>query len=218
MILNLQIPPYDLHPAGFRKHFLKTAVLGQRLGDFRSQALITNFVRLVELSHISYRNGRHFALSFWEDHTTIAIGDLERSISYFETCITSVDRATRFMRRIRKNEQIPIELRRAFAGVKFATDAAHEQIRTIRNAIHHMDEEVLRGAFQEGMTTALVCAGPEEPVSDPQNPGQVIKTIDRLEVGTSELLFSDLIGRLTEMGDCAHAICEYEPAASGGKA
>jgi hypothetical protein len=64
--------------------------------------------------------------------------------------------------------------------------------------------------FQRAPDTFLA-HGPETPIPG-EEPGQSLKTFDRLTIGTLEIRFSELAGWLTDMGNYAQRLCEGEPA------
>ena len=67
---------------------------------------------------------------------------------------------------------------------------------------------LLDGRIQEGQLIALLPDGPE--TAHPTESNQTIKTIDRLAIGESELLFIDLVAWLKEMGQFAEKIANYK--------
>jgi hypothetical protein len=81
----------------------------------------------------------------------------------------------------------------------------------MRHAIHHLDAMVLNGTIPEGSRYVLSAQGPETPIPG-EEPGQSLKTFDRLTIGTLEIRFSELAGWLTDMGNYAQRLCEGEPA------
>jgi hypothetical protein len=91
----------------------------------------------------------------------------------------------------------------------FTKDAIANRIREIRDAIQHMDERVLKGEIPEGTTFMLTATGPVTPVPDSDQPNQTLKKIDRLTIGDTEVLFTELVAWLREMGKCAELISQY---------
>jgi hypothetical protein len=81
--------------------------------------------------------------------------------------------------------------------VAFAQDAYADRIREMRNEIHHLEDSLLSGQISEGQNTALRADGPETP--HPSEENQTNMTIDRLVIGSQEILFRDLVQWLTEM-------------------
>lgn len=87
-----------------------------------------------------------------------------------------------------------------------------EQVRLIRNATQHTYEQIERGVFSSNSPYVLAVDGIEEDVEDSTNPGQVLKTFDRLSIGPHTITFGTLKAMLDEMGDCAERITAYRPA------
>lgn len=91
---------------------------------------------------------------------------------------------------------------------RFSTDDVADQIRALRDTIHHMDEKLYKGQIAEGESYSVRPDGPE--VNHPIEPNQTIKTINRLVVGKSQVLFRDLATWIKEMHDVAATISGYQ--------
>ena len=119
-------------------------------------------------------------------------------------------RAVLCMTRIRSYREVPADLKALFPDRPlFTTDAVANSIRDIRNTIQHMDDRVVRETtIPKDTPFMLMATGPETPVLD--QPGQTLKVIDRLTIGSEELLFTELVTWLHEMGECAEVISKYE--------
>jgi hypothetical protein len=115
------------------------------------------------------------------------------------------------MKRIRSYPEVPADLKNLFPNKpQFTTKSIANRIRGIRDAIQHMDEQVLKEAIPQSTPFSLVATGPETPVLDSDQPNQTLKVIDRLIIGSDEILFSELVTWLHEMGECAEVVSKYE--------
>ncbi len=79
----------------------------------------------------------------------------------------------------------------------------------MRDAVHHLEEKVVNGKVTEGQSIALRPVGQE--VAHFTEPGQTVKTFDRLEIGPHQLLFSDIVFWLSEMSTVAAKIAQFDP-------
>ncbi|UFX43952.1 hypothetical protein HAP47_0032845 [Bradyrhizobium sp. 41S5] len=211
MIVEIAIPELNSVPERFPSHWPNIILLGNRPDEYKIHAIITTYVRLVEGAYVHYKNAQRLVQAVWNNHDSLAIGSHNLSAIYFEDCINSMHRAVLCMKRIRNNREVPASLRNMFPDTPhFTKDAIANRIRDIRDAIQHMDEYVLKGEIPEGKTFMLTATGPETPVLDPNQPNQTLKRIDRLTIGDAEVLFTDLVVWLHEMGKCAESISKYE--------
>jgi hypothetical protein len=211
MIVEIAIPELTQYPNGFPSHWMNIIFLGNRPDDYKSHAIITTYVRLVEGAYVHYRNARQLVQAVWNNHGAIAIGSHNLSSIYFEDCINSMHRAVLCMKGIRHNREVPEGLRSMFPDTPhFTKDAIANRIRGIRDVIQHMDARVLKGQIPEGTTFMLTATGPETPVPESNQPNQTLKRIDRLAIGDAEVLFTELVAWLREMGKCAESISKYK--------
>jgi len=214
MIVTIAIPELTLYPDGFPSHWLhiiSVGFLGNRLDAYKIHAIITTYVRLVEGAYVHYKNARQHVQAFWNTHDSIAIGSSNLSATYFEDCINSMHRAVLCMKRIRSYPEVPAGLKNLFPKKpQFTTDAVANRIRGIRDAIQHMDELVLKETIPENTPFMLIANGPETPVLDSDQLNQTLKVIDRLTIGSDEVLFAELVTWLHEMGECAEVISKYK--------
>jgi len=211
MIVEISIPELTQYPNGFPSHWLNIIFLGNRPDEYKIHAIITTYVRLVEGAYAHYKNARRLVQAVWSNHNSVAIGSHNLSAIYFEDCINSMHRAVLCMKRIRSNREVPADLRNMFPDTPhFTKDAIANRIREIRDAIQHMDKYVLKGEIPEGKSFMLTATGPETPVLASDQPNQTLKRIDRLTIGDAEVLFTELVAWLHEMGKCAELISKYE--------
>lgn len=165
---------------------------------FEINALSNTYVRLVHAAMIEYEEGIARLREFWSSHTSVNLGAMYRSISHFESCIFSMNRAINCFRRLRGDrlhDPVAVALRKD--RVLFAQDAIADRIREIRNEIHHLEDSVLEGTVVDGQFVALKPDGPEVPHASEEN--QTVKTMDRLVIGSREVAFRELAAWLEEM-------------------
>ena len=113
------------------------------------------------------------------------------------------------MIRIRSRSDVPNALKALFLNKpRFTEDRVANRIQNVRHAIQHLEEKILDGSIPEFTPFALRADGAETPV--PGEPGQTLKTIDRLQIGAYEIRFSELCTWLQEMALFADQISKYE--------
>jgi hypothetical protein len=208
MIVEVAIPELRKYSRSSPRHWLNTLFLGNVPQDYATNALATTYVRLVDAANEHYKLGRIGVIIYWSDHSSAAIDEINLATTYFEDCVNSMHRAILCMKGIR-GRRAPADLKSLFPQKpNFTAEAVAGRIRDVRDTIQHMDERVIRREISKGTPFALMATRPETPV--PNQAGQILKVIDRLVIGNNELLFSDLVAWLHEMGNCAEAISKYE--------
>jgi hypothetical protein len=214
MIFELNLPELSEYPDGFPDYWLNILFRNnQSTVSYKGRAAITTYVRLVEAAMTEYREARSLIHKAWNGDG-MGLRDNIRACAYFEACLLNMHRAARFMISIRSSRDVPRALKDLFPGKPlFTRPHIADRIRDVRDEIHHLDEHVLKGTIPENSTFALLASGPETPV--PHEPGQTLKTIDRLQIGSYEIPFSDLCKWLLEMARCAEQISEYEGLLAG---
>lgn len=213
MYVEFNLPEIPEHSSGFPQYWLKTLFIQTASNRYQINALTSTYVRLVEAALIEYHSGAVKLKEFWGTHSSLNLGAMHRSVSHFETCISNLYRATNCFRRLRRDrKQDPLSLKLNAERANFADDSVADRFRTIRNEIHHLEEMVMEERIADGQPFALKPDGPEMP--HPTEPNQTIKTIDRLVIGTREVLFSELAAWLTEMASFAEKIAEFLPSSS----
>ena len=85
-------------------------------------------------------------------------------------------------------------------------NAGAGQIKNVRDEIHHFEEAILKGRIGENEPIAIRADGIVVPA--PDEPGQTIKTIDRLVIGTHYVLAADVAKWLAEMSMYAQKIAD----------
>lgn len=213
MHMSIEVPELTEYPKGFPSFWVKTLFIGSVSQDFQVNALASTYVRLVEAAFVEYRLGHSKLKEFWDTHDAINLAAMHRCIAHFESCLSDMLRAINCYGRLRRNKnQDPLALALNVKHAAFSAAGVADQIRHMRNAIHHLDQDLMKGRLQEGQGVALRPDGPERP--HPTEPHQTIKTIDRLTIAGRELLFSDLASCLREMGNIAERIANHDSRAA----
>lgn len=215
MRVSFDIPELNGCSSGFPDFWMKTLFIGPVSPNFQVNALSTMYVRLVEAALLEYSLGRQSLLQFWSTHTSIALGAMHRSVSHFESCLSNTHRAKQAFSRLRNHPEIG-DLSRALNEPRpnFIRSSFSDKLRNIRNEIHHTEEILMKGLLGDGNPLMLRADGPETP--HPTETNQTNKLIDRLVVGTRELLFPDLAVALSEMAEYCAKISSTVPSSRAG--
>jgi hypothetical protein len=211
MRIQLELPELPDFPNGFPRHWLNVIFTGNRPDTYQIHAITTTYVRLVEAAFAEYRQGRSYIYATWvhRDPATIPIGTHNLACASFESCLTNMHRAVRCMLKIRGRPDVPQGLKDLLAvRPRFAEARVADRIRDVRDAIQHLEGQVLDGTIPENTPFTLGAVGPETPI--PEEEGQTLKTIDRLRIGNFEITFLELCTWLKEMGHCAEQISNFE--------
>ena len=210
MYVEFDLPAVPEPRTAVSNYWLRYFFAGSPSQNHQINALASTYMRLVEAAIIEYGLGSAALRQVWDDHTSIGLGAMHRSISHFESCLSDMHRAINAYRRLRRHKAMdPLSLHLADQKPAFATDAIAGQVRQMRDEIHHLEERVVDGRIAEGQPIALKPDGPEVP--HPTEQGQTVKTFDRLAIGGRELTFSSIAVWLQEMSAVAAKIAQYEP-------
>lgn len=214
MYVEFDIPEINEYPEGFPEYWLKILFIKSPSERYQINALTSTYVRLVEAALVEYRLGVTKLKEFWQTHDSFNLGAMHRAISHFETCISNMDRATNCFRRLRRRQD-PLSIYLNSERPAFATDPVFNRFRSIRNEVHHLEEMVMDGRIANGQPFALLPNGPE--VSHPKEENQIIKTIDRLVIGSNEVRFREIAEWLSEMASYAQKIADFLPNSNNGE-
>ncbi|MHB8252116.1 MAG: hypothetical protein ACYDEV_00095 [Acidiferrobacter sp.] len=213
MYIHIEAREIVEHESGFPQYWLKAIFIQSVSTRYQVNVLASTYVRLVEAAITEYNLGTVKLREFWDTHTSINLGAMNRSMSHFESCLSNMYRATNCYRKLSRNrDQDPLAVALNINKPSFSTNAIADRFRLMRNAIHHLEELVINGKLQEGQPFALQSDGPETP--HPTEAQQTIKTIDKLVIGEHEVHFSDLATWLREMASVAVKIAEFGPSSS----
>lgn len=208
---QLEMPELTEFPNDFPGHWMNILFTKTRPDTYQIHALTTTYVRLVEAAMEDYRLARGLVDEVWvhRDPSSIPIGAHNRASAYLEACLTNMHRAVRCMNKIRNRPDVPSDLKSLIPQrVRFTEPLIADRIRDVRDAVHHLEEKVLKGRVPEQTPFMVQAVGPETPVRE--EPGQTLKTIDRLQIGSHEIKFLELYAWLLEMGECAEKISKYQ--------
>ena len=208
MYVQLELPEITETPDRFSKHGID--LFFRRDGTpvpYHIYAIMVAYQRLVDAALDEYRQARTLTIRFWNDHQSLQLGAVTRAAAYYESCLSNMHRATLCMVAIRKRTDMPPELQKFFPiRPSFTTDRIADRIRAVRAAIQHIDGDILNGNIAINDYFVISAHGPVTPV--PGEPGQTLLTVDRLKMGTHEIMFADLCAWLTEMAQCAEKILQ----------
>jgi hypothetical protein len=210
MIVKIDLPEISEYAQGFPQFWATTFFAGTVSDNYAVNALAASFVRLVEAALTEYRLAHVRLNEFWNTHTSFNLRAIHQAISHFESCVTNMHRAIRCVIRLRASPDSSEAVRNALGPDKpqFVADRISRLFTNIRDAVHHADEQLLNGTIPPESPFALK---PDGPVTEiPEQPGQTLKTIDRLVIGNVELKFADLHRWLLELSRYAQLLSEYE--------
>lgn len=214
MIVDFALPDVPEPTATISDYWLRYLFVGSPSQNSQVNALASTYMRLVEASIAEYGLGCAALRQVWSDHTSLGLRAMHKSISHFESCMSDMHRAIAVYKRLR-NHTARDPLSVYLAGVKpaFISDKIAFQVRDMRDAVHHLEEKVVNGEVSEGQPIALKPEGQE--ISHPSEPGQTIKTFDRLVIGPHQLMFSDIATWLSEMSAVAAKVAQSDPRQGG---
>jgi hypothetical protein len=223
MIIKIEFQELNELKNGFPEYWLNSMFDGSISPKRKINALISSYIRLVENSITEY----HLALSalneFWEPSDSFKLRVIHRSISHFETCITDIHRGIQCFKIFRNHPELDEILKELLSDKpNFIQDRNANRIREIRNTIHHIEnrvedsevmgkpnEKISKGNVSEGEPFMIKPEGIEKPVEG--EPGQTLKLINKLQIGSFELTATELMEFLQEMGRYAKKISLYSP-------
>lgn len=213
MYVEFDLPALPPKRDAFSQYWLRSIFIKSPSIRYEINALANTYVRLVNAALVEYEEGGKRLRAFWATHTSFNLGAMNRSTSHFESCIFNANRATNCFRRLRGDRLYdPIALALRQHNFSFPQDAIADRIREMRNEIYHLEDLVLDGRILQGQSFALRADGPEVP--HPTEANQTVKTIDRLLIGSHEILFRDLVQWLIEMTDAVSKMAEVLPSSS----
>ena len=208
MKLKLEIPELTEFANGFPAFWVGSLFLTQQPTTYQVRAVVTTYIRLVESAMVQYRQAREFVYAFWNHGGSLNIGATNLASSHFEACLTNMHRAGRCLVQIRRRTDVPQDIKALFpTKPRFIEDRVAERVRNMRDATQHTLEQVQDGTIPENTPFMIHATGHEQPI--PEEPGQTLKTIDRLQIGHSEIRFDELTRWLLEMAECAQRLADY---------
>jgi hypothetical protein len=141
MYISIEVPDITDYPKGFPQYWLKALFVRSVSTDYQVRALAGTYVRLIEAAFVEYRIGAAKLREFWDTHDSFNLGAMNRSIAHFESCLSDMHRAVNCYRRLRRHRgQDPLSLALNNERPSFAADSVADQLRFMRDEIHHLDE------------------------------------------------------------------------------
>ncbi len=134
--------------------------LGKLLGvhaqpSGRARQIADGYVRLVEKTLLEYEESRSKLLAFLADGTA----DHEhRAQDHFESCVQSLHRAIEYLERLRafgykRGDGAPFVPRPR--DLEVIRDTVRAKVRDMRDAIEHLDRDILDGSFPESAKVGI---------------------------------------------------------------
>ncbi len=205
MIVEIDIPDLSQWAGGFSAYYMRLIFTGNRPKNDTAHALLNGYIRLVEGSVRLYESARSATILGWNTHDSLMLGAFNDAATAFEASVTNMYRAATFMDRIRASTAVDAKFKDAL-GAKPDFVKRIRDIRRLRRAIHHLDEDIANTIIPTGMPTFLVATGDIVQLGD----GQEVKKIERLQIGQQQIKFDAIAAWLSEMVQCAKRIEAYE--------
>ena len=218
MYVELDLPTAPDVRESVAEYWSRYLFVGSPSGLYQVNALVTTFMRLAEAAIVEYTLGAQALRTFWSpDRTSMDISSMHRAIFHFESSLSAIHRAVETYRRLRSHKsQDPLVVHVKALKPSFVSDRVANRFKEARNVIQHLSEMVMNGEVAEGQPVALKPEGPEVP--HPSEPGQTVKTFDRVVVGSHEIYFREVVLTLQELAGAATHIAQFDrripPAAS----
>jgi hypothetical protein len=156
----------------------------------KASRLFTTFLLVVDKAAREYAAGRELLIAYASssNETKLFIEGLGR----YETCVTTTKRAFRLFDRLKKEREVPsvARLTRTLAL------ASGKRITDIRNAIEHIDEDIVKGELADGEPHLLL----------------MDKAGTRLELADHVLTFAALHSAILNLHRAGAAMIEALPA------
>ncbi len=207
MIVDFRMPKLEGPSNAFLKYSTAYVFPGIGPDDLQLHAFVSNYIRLTEASKDHYNNALSHTERYWETSPGLDMGSICLATSYLESCIHNMHRAIKCLIALKKSQDAPQELKSKIGRPKFAKSAVSDRIRDLRNAVAHLEDQVLAGTLPPGAPFALFATGSETP--HPDEPTQTVLTLDRVKLSPHEITFEELHAWLTEMLLCAALISEH---------
>jgi len=155
----------------------------------KSYALVMNFVRIVDKLVADYERTRANLTEFVNTPNNV-MAPLIYATNNCESCITTIIRAIKLGRRIRRDQNGPQIAKKLFV----LSDSVSIKLNGIRNAIEHIDDHIASDTWT-----------PDEPIC------LIIKN-DRLEVVSEEITYAELADWVRQLNELAEKLAMYKEA------
>ena len=200
----------------FARFWIWLSMFGAQGLEYRVCGLLSTFVRQAESAASQYNEAVTHLKIYYDTPEPLQLGSMIRAGTLLENCFNAMHRATTCMASIRGKSFVPADIKALFdKRPSFAERKAANKIRTIRNTIQHMHDDLIKGTMSPGTLYSILPTGDELPFPDPQNPDQTRKVIDRLKIGDHEILLEEMTTWLRDMVAAAQAISNFERTPEG---
>lgn len=210
MYVELDLPtPPDVR-AATSEYWSRYLFVGSPSDLYQVNALATTFMRMAEAAVEEYELGAAALQRFWApDRTVFELSSMHRAIFHLESTLSAIHRAIDTYRWLRRHSAQDLFIRHVKAlKPTFVSDKVASRFREARDVIHHLSEMVTKGQVVEGHPVALKPEGPEVPHQS--EPGQTVKTFDRMVIGPHELRFRDVVDVLEELAAAATHVAQFD--------
>jgi hypothetical protein len=168
---------------------LKVVFLGHRPKDDLAYALVMNFIRMVDQILYSYQDAFHNLCKC----RNMKMAHIIYAISSLENCITSLQRAQKLLKALRRNDGIPQELKELIPrDIKVIQNKIIKNVNDVRNAIMHIEDKLVNGEISS--ENANLCLIPNEA---------------NIEIGKYKIEFIDLALWIKELHKYALILNDY---------
>ena len=209
MLIEFDLPEVPRPRAETSNYWSRYFFIGSPSENYQVNAIANTFMRLTEAAIIEYNLGCSSLRDFWDNSSSSGLSSMHKAIAHFETCITDMHRAIRAFRCLRSHkDKDPLSTSVISPKPNFINNKIADPVRNMRDAIHHLEEKIIKGEIVEGEPIAIKPDGNEIP--HPSLPGQTIKTIDRLVIGPHQLTFAEMATCLNELSSAASRLSQYE--------
>lgn len=153
----------------------------------KSYALLMNFVRIVDKLVADYERTRANLIDYVNAPNNM-MAPLIYATNNCESCITTMIRAIRLGRRIRRDPNGP----KIAKKISVLSDAIWNKLNSMRIAIEHIDEQIVSDTWV-----------PDQPVC-------LIINNDRLELASEEITYAELATWVQQLNDLAGKLALYK--------
>lgn len=209
MIIKFEIPDLSGLDRPFLTFWAKILFTSHIATKQSTIAVVNTFMRLVDSCLTEYQAAAECIKAYYKSSTDVKLSRVNRAVTHFENCVSNMQRAIRCFNKFRNDRALDQGVRDRLRAHQhtFHLGSTEHKLGLVRNMVHHLDTAAVKGEITPGQSFSLQPTGPEVPV--PEETGQTLKTIDRLEIGPHTILMSDLAGWLTQMTECAKIISEF---------
>lgn len=160
--------------------------------DHVSYALTVNFVRKLDLAIHAYNEARKAIIEFPKDRQTLQLSLFIKASGCFEQCVDLVRRSVLFLKAIKSNKDVPIELKKKIPkGLSVLSGSAEKKCTEMRHAIQHLEEKIQKGEIIQGQSHSLF---PKE---------------SSIELGDNEITYVELAEWLRELNSVSELFATY---------